>query len=305
MTDIVVGANLPAEPDTGAEIVARRKKGFLRLFIERNKVGMLGYALFFAIVLIAFVGPFFLPEDNPTNVAEIYQPPTSDHWLGTDFSGKDVLYMVVNGGAVLLIVSSMAAFFSTLIAVVFGALAALLGGKFDAVVLIIADVFLTVPSIILLGVMAVFVRLDNIFLLAFILAIFGWPTLLRAVRAQVLSLKEREYVEAARMLDLPMRHILFREVLPNMMPYIVINFVLAMTGAIYAQVILYYLGLVPLQGDNWGLMIQQAYTKGAMFYEDSFVYLMAPMMMIILLQLSLVMISRTLEDVFNPRLREV
>jgi peptide/nickel transport system permease protein len=194
---------------------------------------------------------------------------------------------------------------STLIAVVFGALAGLLGGRFDSVTLMITDVVLTVPSIILLGVLAVFVRLDNILLLAAILAVFGWPTLLRAVRAQVLSLKEREYVEAARMLDLPLRHVLFREVLPNMMPYIVINFVLAMTGAIYAQVILYYLGLVPLQGDNWGLMIQQAYTKGAMFYEDSIVYLMAPMVMIILLQLSLVMISRTLEDVFNPRLREV
>lgn len=283
----------------------RRKKGFLRVFIERNKVGMIGYLVFFLILLVAFVGPLLLPDENPTDVSQIYQPPSSEHWLGTDFSGKDVLYMVVNGGGTLLIVSAMAAIASTAIAVIFGALAALFGGFFNTVVLTLADVFLTVPSIILLGVMAVFVRLDNILLLAFILAIFAWPTLLLAVRAQVLSLKEREYVEAARMLDLPTRHLLFREVLPNMMPYIVINFVIAMTGAIYAQVVLYYLGLVPLQGDNWGLMIQQAYTKGALFYKDSIVYLLAPMFMIIMLQLSLVMISRTLEDVFNPRLREV
>ena len=283
----------------------RRRKGFLRLFIERNKVGMIGYLVFFLILLVAFVGPLFLPDKNPTDVANIYQPPSSEHLLGTDFSGKDVLYMVVNGGKTLLIVSAMAAIGSTTIAVVFGSLAAMLGGFLNTVVLTIADVFLTVPSIILLGVMAVFVRLDNILLLAFILAIFAWPTLLLAVRAQVLSLKEREYVEAAQMLDLPTRHLIFREVLPNMMPYIVINFVIAMTGAIYAQVILYYLGLVPLQGDNWGLMIQQAYTKGALFYKDSIVYLLAPMFMIIMLQLSLVMISRTLEDVFNPRLREV
>lgn len=292
-------------PGASTESTTRRKKGFLRLFIERNKVGMIGYAIFLAIVLIAFIGPLFLPEDNPTDVSAIYQPPTWDHLLGTDFAGKDVLYMVVNGGDSLLIVSTLAATGSTFIAVVFGALAGLLGGRFDTTVLMITDVVLTVPAIILLGVMAVFVRLDNIFLLAFILAVFAWPTLLRAVRAQVLSLKEREYIEAARMLDMPLRHVLFREVLPNMMPYIVINFVIAMTGAIYAQVILYYLGLVPLQGDNWGLMIQQAYTKGALFYEDSIVYLLAPMFMIIMLQLSLVMISRTLEDVFNPRLREV
>jgi peptide/nickel transport system permease protein len=283
----------------------RRKKGFLRLFIERNKVGMIGYLIFFLILMIAFFGPFFLPDENPTDVASIYQPPSSEHLLGTDFSGKDVLYMVVNGGRTLLVVSALAAFGSTAIAVIFGALAGLLGGFFNTVVLTLADVFLTIPSIILLGVMAVFVRLDNILLLAFILMIFAWPTLLLAVRAQVLSLKEREYVEAAQMLDLPTRHLLFREVLPNMMPYIVINFVIAMTGAIYAQVVLYYLGLVPLQGDNWGLMIQQAYTKGALFYKDSIVYLLAPMFMIIMLQLSLVMISRTLEDIFNPRLREV
>jgi peptide/nickel transport system permease protein len=305
MTEAIVPTNVPSDADAGTAVVTRKKKGFLRLFIERNKVGMVGYALFFAIVLMAFVGPFFLPDSNPTDVSVVYQPPSWEYPLGTDFAGKDVVYQIVNGGAGLLIVSTLTAFLTTAIAVVFGALAALLGGKFDTVVLMVADVFLTVPGIILLSVMAVFVRLDNILLLAAVLAAFGWPTLLRAVRAQVLSLKEREYVEAARMLDLPMRHILFREVLPNMMPYIVINFVLAMTGAIYAQVILYYLGLVPLQGDNWGLMIQQAYTKGAMFYEDSFVYLLAPMMMIILLQLSLVMISRTLEDVFNPRLREV
>lgn len=291
--------------DSAVDQTRREKKGFLRLFIERNKVGMVGYAVFFAIVLMAFIGPLLLPDSNPTDTLAVYQPPSWDHPLGTDFAGKDVLYQIVNGGAGLIIVSTMAALLSTMIAVVFGALAGLLGGRFDSVVLMITDVVLTVPLIILLGVMAVFVRLDNILLLALILAIFAWPTLLRAIRAQVLSLKEREYIEAARMLDLPLKHILFREVLPNMMPYIVINFVLAMTGAIYAQVILYYLGLVPLQGDNWGLMIQQAYTKGAMFYQDSFVYLLAPMVMIILLQLSLVMISRTLEDVFNPRLREV
>ncbi len=303
MAQAVVQTGAPST--SGTETSERRKKGFLRVFIERNKVGMIGYAIFLAIVLIAFVGPLFLPEDNPTDVSVILQPPSWDHLLGTDFAGKDVLYTVVNGGSGLLIVSTLAAVTSTLIAVVFGALAGLLRGRLDSTVLMITDVVLTVPSIILLGVMAVFVRLDNIFLLAFILAVFAWPTLLLSIRAQVLSLKEREYVEAARMLDLPLRHILFREVLPNMMPYIVINFVIAMTGAIYAQVILYYLGLVPLQGDNWGLMIQQAYTKGALFYEDSIVYLLAPMLMIIMLQLSLVMISRTLEDVFNPRLREV
>ena len=163
---------------------------------------------------------------------------------------------------------------------------------------------LTVPGIVLLGVLAAFVKLDSPFLLVLILGLTGWPTLLLAVRAQVLSLKEREYIEAARMLDLGLPRILFREVLPNMMSYIVINFVLGMTGAIYGQVILYFLGLVSLDGDNWGLMIQQAYKQGAHFFQDSFLYIFAPIVVITILQLSLVLISRSLEDVFNPRLRE-
>jgi peptide/nickel transport system permease protein len=303
MAEAVIQARTPT-PDVESA-ANRRSKSFLRLFIERNKVGMVGYVIFAAILIMSFIGPFFLPDSNPTDVTKVYASPSWDHPLGTDWRGQDVLYQIVNGGRSLLIVSSIAAGVATAIAVIFGALSGLVGGKFDSVVLMLADVVLTVPFIILLGVLAVFVRLDNILLLALVLAAFGWPTLLRAVRAQVLSLKEREYVEAAQMLDLPTRHVLFREVLPNMMPYIIINFVLGMTNAIYGQVILYYLGLVPLQGDNWGLMIQQIQSRQAYALNDAFVYVMAPIVMISLLQLSLVLISRTLEDVFNPRLREV
>ena len=108
---------------------------------------------------------------------------------------------------------------------------ALVGGRFDAGVLMLTDVVLTIPYIVLLGILAAFVKLDSPVFLAFVIAAVAWPTLLRAVRAQVLSLKEREYVEAARVLDLGTPHILFREVLPNMTSYIVINFVVAMTSA--------------------------------------------------------------------------
>lgn len=280
------------------------RKGIIRSFAEHNKVGAAAFVVFFAILLLAFLGPLLMAGTNPTDVESIYAPPSREHWLGTDYMGKDIWYQIVHGGRSLLLVAIAAAIISTTISVVFGALSALIGGRFDGIVMIITDVVLTVPTIILLGVLAAFVKLNSPALLALILAATGWPTLLRAVRGQVLSLKEREYVEAARMLDLGMPRILFREVLPNMMSYIVINFVLGMTGAIYGQVILYFLGLVSLSGDNWGLMIQQAYTKGAHFFEDSIMYILAPIFMITILQLSLVLISRSLEDIFNPRLRE-
>jgi peptide/nickel transport system permease protein len=190
------------------------------------------------------------------------------------------------------------------IAMTLGALGALGSERVDSFLLLLTDVVLTIPYIVLLGVLATFVKLNSSIFLAFIIAAVAWPTLLRAVRAQVLSLKEREYVEAARVLDMGTPHILFREVLPNMTSYLVINFVIAMTNAIYGQIILYFFGLVPLSGDNWGLMIQLGYTKGALFFNDSLWYIMSPIVAIALLQLSLVMIARSLEEIFNPRLRQ-
>ncbi len=298
----------PAEVRTATDpedfAQAPRQRNFWVSFAVQNKTGTFAFGVFIAILLLAFVGPFFMPDTNPSDGRNVYATPSSEHWLGTDYMAKDTWYQIVMGGRSLLLVATAAALMSTAISVVFGALAAMIGGKFDTIVLTITDVVLTVPTIILLGVLAAFVKLNSPFLLALILAVTGWPTLLRAVRAQVLSLKEREYVEAARMLDLGTSHLLFKEVLPNMMSYIVINFVAAMTGAIYGQVILYFLGLVSLAGNNWGLMIQQGYAQGALNNRDAMWYIMSPIFMITMLQLSLVLMSRSLEDIFNPRLRE-
>ena len=148
------------------------------------------------------------------------------------------------------------------------------------------------------------IRFKSAWQLALIIAALAWPTLLRAVRAQVLSLRERDYVEAARALDLGTAHILFREILPNMRSYIAISFTIGMTSAIYAQVGLYFLGLAPLAGDNWGIMLNFAWTRGAIYFKNSFWYIMAPIIVISLLQLSMVTMTRSLEDIFNPRLRE-
>jgi peptide/nickel transport system permease protein len=305
MVNVIVDLeNLPAASATEDLDRSTRRGSFLRAFVSRNKVGTIGFLVFFGILFLTLVAPYFMAAKNPTVVSNIYAPPSWAHPLGGDFMGKDVWYQIVHGGRALIFVSVSAALLSTAIAVIFGALSAMIGGAFDAAVLMISDVIITLPNVILLGVLAAYIQLDNLLLLALVLSLTAWPVLLRAVRAQVLSLKEREYVEAARMLDLGTARILFREVIPNMMSYIVINFVFAMTGAIYGQVILFFLGLVPLAGDNWGLMINQAYTKGAIFFKDSFLYIMAPIFMISILQLSLVMISRSLEDIFNPRLRE-
>jgi peptide/nickel transport system permease protein len=178
-----------------------------------------------------------------------------------------------------------------------------MGGVVDTTILLVTDVVLTLPQIVLLAVLATFIRLNSPWLLAGIIALLSWPQLLRAVRAQVLSLKEREYVEAARVLDLGTARILFLEILPNMANFIVMNFTTGMTRAIYAQVGLYLLGLAPLSGNNWGIMLNLAWVRGAIFLKQSLLYILAPVLAISVLQLSLVTMTRSLEDIFNPRLR--
>ena len=273
-------------------------------FLRRDKIGAAAFAVFGFFIFLALFGPLLTSTEKVTDLTQLYSQPSRDHILGTDYAGHDIFTQIVRGTRSVLVVGALAAAMSTFLAVTLGALSALFGGSFDSGVLLLTDVVLTIPYIVFLGVLATFVKLDSPILLAFIIAAVSWPTLLRAVRAQVLSLKEREYVEAARVLDLGTPHILFREVLPNMTSYIVINFVIAMTNAIYGQIILYFFGLVPLSGDNWGLMIQFAFTKGAIYFTDSLWYIMSPIVAICLLQLSLVLISRSLEEIFNPRLRE-
>jgi peptide/nickel transport system permease protein len=210
---------------------------------------------------------------------------------------------VVHGGQDVLIVAFLAGIISTAIAVTLGALSAVLLGFFDSFVMWLTDIWLTIPGFPVLAVLAVFVKLDSVWALALILSLLAWPSLTRAVRAQVLSLKQREYVEAARALDLGTRHIVFSEILPNMMSYIAISLVFAMTSAMYAQVALVFLGLVPMASNNWGVMLQLSWARGTLFYKDSLLNIMAPVAAIALFQLTLVWMTRSLEEVFNPRLR--
>jgi peptide/nickel transport system permease protein len=271
--------------------------------IARRPVGLIGLIGVSGFVLLAFVVPLFVPLRNVVDINSVYVTPSLDHPLGTDFQGRDVLNQIVYGGRDILTIAFLAALFSTAIAVTFGSIAATRGGAVDTIVLGIADIVLTVPQLIVLIVVAAIFRPEGFLVLAILLASLQWAGLLRQVRAQVLSLKEREYVEAARSLDLGLLHVIFREMLPNMASYVAIHFIFAMTSAVYAQVGLIVLGLVPLSGANWGVMLQLSLSQGAIYFSDSFWYILSPILAIALFQLSLVALASGLEDVFNPRLR--
>jgi peptide/nickel transport system permease protein len=274
----------------------------LRL-LTYNKVGFIGFLIVVLIVLVSYVGPYFIPLDTDTKPDQIYQPPSAEYWFGTDHQGRDIFSQIVNGGKDVIYVAFVAALLSTIIAVGFGTLSGFVGGWVDDLIMAVTDIILTIPQFPLLAVLAAFIQLNSLTFLGLLLGILSWPALLRAVRAQALSLKERDFIEAARALDLGTWHIVFNEMVPNMMPYIAISFTLALTNAIYTQVGLVLLGLVPISTSNWGVMISLAWTRGAIFFQNSIWYIMMPVAAIVILQLAIVTMNRSLEAIFNPRLR--
>jgi peptide/nickel transport system permease protein len=281
----------------------RAARGFLRE-LTRSKAGFVGFVLVTLIVAMTLIAPLVVDPNNPTDLDKIWGAPSLQHPLGTDGNGKDTLKQILLGGQTVVFVGFAAALITTVIAVVIGSLAAYFRGRFDAVMLQVTDIVMTIPQIVLLAVMGAFFRLDSPVALAVLIGVLSWPVLMRSIRAQVLTLKEREFVEAARLLDLGTLRVVFVEIVPNMASYILINFIIAVTNAIYALVGLYLLGLAPLAGANWGLMINDAWIKGAMFSQDAIIYILAPVTMIVLLQLGLIMLTRSLEEILNPRLRD-
>ncbi|MGI8458508.1 MAG: ABC transporter permease [Propionibacteriaceae bacterium] len=272
--------------------------------LARTKSGFGGFVLVMLIVGMAAIAPLVVNPDNPVDINSIWGAPSWAHPLGTDGNGQDTLKKVLLGGRTVIFVGLAAAVITTAIAVALGSLAAYFRGWFDAAALQLTDIVMTIPQIVLLAVLGAFFRLDSPAYLALLIGVLSWPVLMRSIRAQVLSLKEREFVEAARLLDLGTARVVFVEIVPNMASYILINFIIAVTNSIYVLVGMYLLGLAPLAGNNWGIMINDAWVRGAMFNPDALPYILSPVAMIVLFQLGLILLTRSLEEILNPRLRD-
>jgi peptide/nickel transport system permease protein len=270
--------------------------------LGNSKASLAGAVGLGALIGTSLIGPLVAPSPYVSDVAHIYEAPSVAHWLGTDFAGRDNLALLVYGGADILLLAVLAGLLMTLIGVLVGAIGAYLGGKVDALLTGLTDIWLTVPRFILLIVISSVVRIDSTVTLAVLIAIFSWPALARLIRSQVLSLRRREFVEAAQLLDLGTAHIVGRELLPNMMAYVAISLITGMTQAIYTETMLVLLGTVPLT-NNWSVLFSLAYNRGALSDAAASWSLVAPMGAIVLLQLFLVLVARGLEEAFNPRLR--
>ena len=274
----------------------------MRTFLQ-NRRAVAGAVILMLYLLMATIGPILVPLGGQAP-GEAFQPPSWKHPLGTDYLGRDVLAQIVHGSRDVLFVAFLAATFAIAIAISVGILAGLKGGVVDQALMTLVNMMLTIPHLPVMMILAAVFRVRDPFSFASILALWMWAGLARAVRSQVLSLRERDFIEAARLLKLGSFHIIFKEILPNIVPYVAINFVSMMRGAIVSSVAIMFLGLAPFSATNWGMMLNMATIQtGAIYIPQALPYVLSPLLAIMLLQLGGYFFASGLEEIFNPRLR--
>lgn len=256
-------------------------------------------------VLMAAIGPFIVPLDL-VGRSPRYLPPSVQHPFGTDYIGRDISAQIIHGARDVLLLAFVAAMMTIMISVILGTVAGMKGGRVDTLLTFVTDVMLTIPGFPLLIVIAASIKGGGgILVLSAALAIVSWASPARAIRSQVLSLKRRDFVEASRSVGFNTLYVIFFDIIPLILPYVAVNTLLIMMGAIYSLVGLALIGAIPWSECNWGVMISIAVNyAGALTDPRSLQYLLAPLGAIAILQISLIMLSHAVEVVFNPRLRE-
>ena len=230
--------------------------------LARTPVALLGLGLVVGMVALAVAAPWLAPHDplqvqlGPANSA-----PSADFWLGTDGVGRDCLSRLLHGARVSLPIGLLAVIVAAGLGTLLGALAGYLGGAVDRVISWVSDLFLALPRLVLLlAVLAVAARAQEgrFLLVALVLGLTGWMPVVRIVRAQVQSLRDRAWVLAARSQGLPWWRILFRHVLPAALPPVMVHASLLVGTTILAEAALSFLGLgVPAPTPTWGNMIAE------------------------------------------------
>lgn len=230
---------------------------------------------------------------------------TLAHPLGTTYLGTDILSLIVYATPPMLKMVFAGAVFTVVVATIIGTFAGYKGGVIDRVLMTITDVMLTIPGLPLIIVLAGVLELSgNPFVIGILLSVNAWAGLARSLRSQVLTLRDAEYVEASRLMDIPTREILGRDIVPNLMPYITMSFVQQARNVIFASVALYFLGILPFTTANWGVIMQAAYERaGAVSSPQAFHWLLAPMLAIVILALGLTLFAQAADRLFNPRVR--
>ncbi|MEW6285505.1 MAG: dipeptide/oligopeptide/nickel ABC transporter permease/ATP-binding protein [Chloroflexota bacterium] len=277
--------------------------GFWNVF-RKNRLAIAGLGMLVVIVVAAVFADFIAPYDPRSyagiGAGDIYQPPSAQHWFGTDDAGKDVFSGFIYGARNSLIVGFFAAFISIFIGGTFGIVAGFYGGRIENFLMRFTDTMLVIPD---LPLIVIFVALTepSLWNIILVIGLLGWTTTARVVRSQTLAVKSRKFVLRARAIGAGNWHIIVHHVLPLVMPILVVNAILVISLAILSESTLAFLGLSDPLAISWGQMLNFAFGRGAMSV-GAWWALVAPGFGIVWVVLALTLLGNGLEQVLNPRL---
>ncbi len=274
-----------------------------------------GVGIIAAILLLGVLGHFFWNTDLAyTGSSPLNLPPvgftstrglvgTWEHPLGTENSGRDMLALIIVGAPNSFLVGVVAAVIGMGVGIFLGFSAGFLGGRVDNIIRLLSDVSITIPSLMVLIVIQSLLRQVEVTTMALLIAMFAWPAPTRLIRSQVLSMRESGYVQMAKLSGASTFSIMFREILPNLIPYLFASFIGNATGAILTAVGLETLGLGPQRVPTLGGTIYYALTAAAIL-RNMWWWWGLPTILLAIIFIGLLLINLGFDDIANPRLRQ-
>lgn len=289
--------------DIASQIGERNSLGDkLRLMARQNQLAAISAIVILIFIVAAILAPLLTPyRFDEQDLLHRAASPSAEHLLGTDDAGRDVLTRLLYGARISLAIGIFPTITAMLIGVLLGMIAGFYGGIVDTVIMRIADIMLAFPSL-LLAMVIKYTLGDGIISIFIALAIANWASVARVVRAETLSIKESEYIEAARSIGVKGYITMFRHILPNCVPTLIVLFTLNIPSAILAESSLSFLGIgVQLPNSSWGLMVNM----GRQFLYTAPLLSLTPSIAIMIVVLAFNFLGDGLRDVLDPHLKNV
>jgi len=283
----------PVEPEAG------------RLWLRalRAPLTLTGVVITLVFLVLAVIGPWIAPYDPSAVSDAATAPPSFDHWLGTTQNGQDILSQMLYGAQASMVVGLGAAVVTTVLSVLVGVTAGYLGGTSDELLSLLANVFLVLPGLPLTIILAAYLPHSGSLGIILVIALTGWAWGARVLRAQTLSLRKRDFVEAARATGERTSKIILRDILPNQLAVIAASFLGTVTGAILTQASLAFLGLTDVTQWSWGTILYWAQADSALL-TNSWWWFGPAGLAIALIGTALSLVNFGIDEFINPRLRQ-
>jgi peptide/nickel transport system permease protein len=271
------------------------------LFLATN-MGRFGTFIILLFVVMAIAAAIVYPE-KPGVTGAPFEEPSLDHPFGTDYIGRDLFVRILQGTQASLVVGFAAMAISMILGTLVGLASGYWGGWKDEVIMRVNDVFLSIPWLVLMLVLASVLHSQTLFTVIIVIGVTGWSTTARIVRSQVLTLRTRQFVERARAIGSGDWHIIRRHVFPNVVPLIFANAILTVAIAILSESTLSYLKMGPKDVETWGKILEEASRYNTQLIGP-YSYILVPGIFIVIIVLGFTFVGYAMDEVLNPKLRQ-